>query len=83
MSAGVRQVSAGEAFRIARAGLGRIACNVMNPADKEHDHTECVVEDAAYAADVQLRLLAALATGDDDVILERLAEAQAAIDLDW
>lgn len=75
-----RTVSGREAFRIARAGLARMACDVMNPADTDHDHLECIVDDAAYAADVQLRLLAALSTGDEDVILERLSEAQAAID---
>lgn len=77
-----RVVSASEAFRIAKATLGRMACVEGNPADKGHDHTECVYDDASYIADLQLRLLAAVAAGDDDVILDRLADLTAAIDLE-
>lgn len=82
MVSATRTVSASEAFRIAKATLGRMACTEGNPADKDHDHTECVYDDASYIADLQLRLLAATATGDDDLILLRLGELTDAIDVE-
>lgn len=75
-----RTVAGTEFFRIAKATLGRMACASTSPTDGQHDHAECVYDDGSYIADLQLRLLAAVASGDDDLILARLAEAADAID---
>lgn len=75
-----RQVSADVAFRVARTSLGRMACDVGDVTDKNHDHTECILDPEAYIADRQLRLLAAVAGGDDDTILARLEDLQGSID---
>jgi hypothetical protein len=75
-----RTIGASTAFQSARSGLGRMACDVMNPADKGHDHTECLRDDLAFVADLQLRLLAAASTGDEDIALDRLSDLMGAID---
>lgn len=76
----VRTIAGTVAFTAARAGLARMACDTGNPADGEHDHVECIRDDIALAADLQLRLLAAISGGDDDLILQRLSELTDAID---
>lgn len=77
-----RQVPQGVAWRIARVSLGRLACEVMDPADEHHDHVDCVRDDESYIADRMLRLLAAAVTGDEDAVLNRLTDLTDAIDHD-
>lgn len=74
-----RTISPDVAWKAARAALSRLACDYGDLL-AEHDHEECLRDDVAYAADLQLRLLAAIAGGDDDTILARLGELQEALD---
>lgn len=73
-----RKISPDVAWRAVGTALGRLACESMDPADG-HDHNECLHDDVAYAADLQLRLLAAVLGDDDDQILARLEELRAAV----
>lgn len=78
----MRRVTSTLAFRIARNCLGRMACNFMDPTGDDHNHLECLRDDEAYIADLQLRLLAAAALGDETLALDRLTELMAATDTD-
>lgn len=75
-----QKIDAGAAWQVARNGLGRLACAVMDPADPSHDHAaECLTDDHARAADAMLRLLAAAVGGDEDTALDRLTELMASL----
>lgn len=76
----VRKVSPDTAYRVARTTLGRMACMHADQDFEGHDHGgECLLDDESYVADLQLRLLAAVATCDDDLILARLGDLTEAV----
>lgn len=75
-----RKIPATVARRVALNTLGRMACEFGNPAESEHNHAECVLDDESYAADLILRLVFAGTLGDDDTILGRLTDFTDAID---
>lgn len=65
-------------WRVARSTLARLACEYADPADRQHDHTVCVRDDASYAADLLLRVAAAAAGGDEGTMLDRLSDLREA-----
>jgi len=79
-----RRVGGGVFYRTASTALGRLACEYADPAglNHPHDHAVCLHDDAAYAADLLLHLAAALVSGDDDTVLDRITDTRDALDKD-
>lgn len=83
MAAEPRKIDPALMWRVARTNLGRTACEFMDPTDTGHDHVAiCLRDDAAYAADLLLRVLAPAINGEEDLLLDRVTDLLDAMDRD-
>jgi hypothetical protein len=68
----VRRVKPETMWRVARATLGRMACEYGDPLRDSHNHADCLVDDESYAADLILGVCAAVVVGDDSKTLDQV-----------